>query len=85
MIEVKGGTSVNIADVLALSDVLRRDTALLAGLIVMDVIARQGEELRSADGWRLGRARRQVPAEADVDGRQPAGGVRQCHILRSTS
>ena len=37
VIEVKGGASVNISDVRALGDVLRRDSALLAGLIVMDV------------------------------------------------
>ena len=36
VIEVKGGASVNITDVRALGDVLRRDDALLAGLIVMD-------------------------------------------------
>ena len=35
VIEVKGGANVNIADVRALGDVLRRDDALLAGLIVM--------------------------------------------------
>lgn len=39
VIEVKGGASVNIADVRALGDVLSRDSALLAGLIVMDVSA----------------------------------------------
>lgn len=37
VIEVKGGATVNIADVRALGDVLARDSALLAGLIVMDV------------------------------------------------
>ena len=36
VIEVKGGANVNIADVRALGDVLQRDSALLAGLIVMD-------------------------------------------------
>ena len=36
VIEVKGGANVNIADVRALGDVLHRDSALLAGLIVMD-------------------------------------------------
>ena len=36
VLEVKGGATVNIADVRALGDVLRRDDALLAGLIVMD-------------------------------------------------
>ena len=35
VIEVKGGANVSIADVRALGDVLHRDTALLAGLIVM--------------------------------------------------
>ena len=36
VIEVKGGANVNIAVVRALGDVMRRDSALLAGLIVMD-------------------------------------------------
>ena len=36
VIEVKGGANVNIADVRALGDVLSRDSALLAGLIIMD-------------------------------------------------
>ena len=35
VIEVKGGANVNITDVRALGDVLRRDAALLAGLIIM--------------------------------------------------
>ena len=34
VIEVKGGASVNIADVRVLGDVLSRDSALLAGLVV---------------------------------------------------
>ena len=37
VIEVKGGATVNIADVRALGDVLQRSSALLAGLIAMDV------------------------------------------------
>ena len=37
VIEVKGGATVNIADVRALGDVLRRDAAMLAGLIVMEI------------------------------------------------
>ena len=36
VIEVKGGANVNIADVRALGDVLQRNTALMAGLIVME-------------------------------------------------
>ena len=36
VLEVKGGANVDIRDVRALGDVLRRDNALLAGLIVMD-------------------------------------------------
>lgn len=35
VIEVKGGANVNIADVRALGDVLHRDSALLAGLLIM--------------------------------------------------
>ena len=36
VIEVKGGANVSIADVRALGNVLERNTALLAGLIVME-------------------------------------------------
>ena len=36
VIEVKGGANVSIADVRALGNVLDRNTALLAGLIVME-------------------------------------------------
>ena len=39
VIEVKGGANINITDVRALGDVLRRDEALLAGLIVMTELA----------------------------------------------
>ena len=36
VIEVKGGANVSIADVRALGNVLERNTALLAGLIIME-------------------------------------------------
>ena len=44
VIEVKGGASVNITDVRALGDVLRRDDAMLAGLIVMDQLPARKEQ-----------------------------------------
>ncbi len=48
VIEVKGGANVNITDVRALGDVLRRDDALLAGLIVMnDLSPRKAQNFAS--------------------------------------
>ena len=44
VIEVKGGAGVNITDVRALGDVLRRDDAMLAGLIVMDQLPPRKEQ-----------------------------------------
>ena len=39
VIEVKGGANLNITDLRALGDVLRRDEAMLAGLIIMNTLS----------------------------------------------
>ena len=55
VIEVKGGSTVNITDVRALGNVLDRDHALMAGLITMQPISgtklRNFQQVMGAAGW----------------------------------